>query len=681
MIKRFTLKSPTWRILIILLLGAIGLVCWTLFTPSSFRSLEDRLQNPTAEDVSYLVTYLKLNAEDPDLQVQICEAFTKLQSSSITAVPELIKLYEVSSDSSKIQNAVTESFRAIGVDALSKLLTSKDLTISLAAAKALVVLKNASVPELLKLLNEKATPTPIVAIWALGKIGPAASPAQKPLLSLLNEKQLLLRKNAIQALGLIGLAKESDIQQLAQGLQDREPDIRTETLYSLSRFEENARCIADRILPLLNDPDSTVQLTAAKALGLIRPTARHIALGLLDILKDEERDAELRKEVTRSLGRIGRHVEHLWRDALMHKDVKIRMTTVWALTQIGPEAESAIPALVQSLIDSEENVRVYATEALVKLGKPSVPPLINALNTDNIELRKSIVHTLGKLGTDGAKHLLPVLDDKENGVRLAAIDAIATLGQDGQLATNKLIAILNNPDIQIRKSVVLALAKIEVKTERVIMELTRSLREEEHKEVQLALMQALGSIGPQAESAVPVLVSRLREKDLELRLAALDALAEFKEAAKSAIPILVKLLGDTESELSNAASNTLSRIGKPSVDPLLAALSSKDKSVRKYAARSLGHLEPDAKVILPALLTLFDDEEPEVCVAALQAVANYGPVAASVIPKLEEMIKDESKKEISEQAKLTLEKVTPKTSEEESEPPQQENDRQSPRSS
>jgi HEAT repeat protein len=89
---------------------------------------------------------------------------------------------------------------------------------------------------------------------------------------------------------------------------------------------------------LLMDDDPEVRQAVAVALVKLHPEAKVAAIQVLnDLLKDK----------------------NWW----------VRKTTAEALGNIGPDAESAVPALTKSLQDADDNVRKAAAEALKKIRK------------------------------------------------------------------------------------------------------------------------------------------------------------------------------------------------------------------------------------------------------------------------------------------------------------------------
>jgi len=87
--------------------------------------------------------------------------------------------------------------------------------------------------------------------------------------------------------------------------------------------------------------------------------------------------------------------------ALEDSDEYVRMYAAEALGKIG--SETAIPGLLKALEDSDEYVRRDAAEALGNIGsETAIPGLLKALEHSNKDVRGNAVEALGKIGSETA---------------------------------------------------------------------------------------------------------------------------------------------------------------------------------------------------------------------------------------------------------------------------------------
>lgn len=89
-----------------------------------------------------------------------------------------------------------------------------------------------------------------------------------------------------------------------------------------------------------------------------------------------------------------------------------------------------IDSLIETLKDSDVEIRLYAGLALAQLGAPAVEPLLKALDGPDKNARAGAAYALGQLGTEAlpAKpRLLKALKDNEKDVRRQAAYALSRL--------------------------------------------------------------------------------------------------------------------------------------------------------------------------------------------------------------------------------------------------------------
>lgn len=104
-------------------------------------------------------------------------------------------------------------------------------------------------------------------------------------------------------------------------------------------------------------------------------------------------------------------------------------------------AQSALPALVEAMTDSNSSVRNAAKEALVRIGPYALSTLREALlNDKNVEIRQAAAEVIGKMGPD-AREQIPALINAAEDAALRK-NAVAALGQIGEEAVPALVRSL-----------------------------------------------------------------------------------------------------------------------------------------------------------------------------------------------------------------------------------------------
>jgi HEAT repeat protein len=101
-------------------------------------------------------------------------------------------------------------------------------------------------------------------------------------------------------------------------------------------------------------------------------------------------------------------------------------------------------------------------------------------------------------------------------------------------------------------------------------------------------------------------IEALDDKNRLVRMGAAEALGELHDPR--GVEPLIKLLQDPDRELAGHVSAQLTRIGTPSIKPLVALLTSENASIRSIAVSTLGHIR-DHRVVEPVGRMLFDADQ------------------------------------------------------------------------
>ena len=172
------------------------------------------------------------------------------------------------------------------------------------------------------------------------------------------------------------------------------------------------------------------------------------------------RDAVRRAEASETLIAMGpESIDALIR-GVSDKNPRVREMSAWTLSEIGVPTARVVPALISTLADPDENIRVMGSVALQNLGEPAVPYLIDALKAESAEIRLNAAYALGEIGTP-LDTILPALvstlTDPEWNVRRLVVRALVTIGSP---ALDSLIQALNSDDPDLRRMAERALGDI-----------------------------------------------------------------------------------------------------------------------------------------------------------------------------------------------------------------------------
>ncbi len=249
------------------------------------------------------------------------------------------------------------------------------------------------------------------------------------------EKQPAVRLELATALGRFGPAAATAVKPLADCLPDPDAKLRTAAAAALGRIGPDASAAAPALLARLADTDPGVKREAVAAVSRVKPAEPStVAAALVKLLGPA--DATLRREVLESLGRLGDHgtatVTAVGTE-LGHADVEVRLAAAQTLNRFGPAATAASDRLTTAFrSDGSPRLREAAARTLVAVWKSEPGTAITALADrlpldPAVEVRVTIAELLGGYGAT-AGPALPALrrarSDADPRVRQAATEAI-----------------------------------------------------------------------------------------------------------------------------------------------------------------------------------------------------------------------------------------------------------------
>lgn len=207
-----------------------------------------------------------------------------------------------------------------------------------------------------------------------------------------------LRWKAAEILAKLGPDANESGSALVAALRDPDPHVQAVCASALAKVGVPADIAVPLLGELLKSGDAVV---VARALSQYKAAASPALPALVELLQDESRSVEARWNAARTIGKIG------------------------------PEAVSAVPALMKFLKDKDGTLREHCAEAIGDIG-PGVGPeaitaLIPVLSDPVTRVRRDAVRSLGYIGP-AAREAVPeikkLVEDKEEMVREAARAAL-----------------------------------------------------------------------------------------------------------------------------------------------------------------------------------------------------------------------------------------------------------------
>lgn len=551
-----------------------------------------------------------------------------------------------------------EKSREALIQKLIDALDNRNELVSEKAVELLTEIGEPAVPFLIKALkikfNNKITIT-------LGNMGMEADNAVPELIRASSSEGINYNSgNFLESLKLIGLPA---VPYIAKDLKQRNSKLR----YSMKYLgDEINKEVLGLLCKELKSEYPEDRGNAVVAIGTLHYKTKEILPVLIQSANDV--DENVRKSAVRILKEKYANKKELLPEIINGiKDTDTKLE----FGRLGPEAKEKVEALMKFLGDKKNLVDEHQKS-------------INALET------------LEKIGPDAEEAvplLLQIAQDFERETRLGALKAITAIKPDSQQAVSLLIKFMKDTQeyIDNRMCALKALIKIKPKSKEIITALIQILEPEYEKEnknedndneygkkdMQEKAMDALGSIGKDAKEAVPVL-ERIVNKKEETWFKAVSALIKIEPESKEIMPalkgalkdesedirentvpvlaelaakgneealtMLVQCLDDKYWKTSMDASDELKLIYKfnATIQVLIKSLNNNDNKIRVSVAKLLEEMGPRAKEAVPALIKALDDKDHDVRFAVIDALAEMGPDAKEAVPVLVNIVREKN---------------------------------------
>jgi len=365
-----------------------------------------------------------------------------------------------------------------------------------------------------------------------------------------------------------------------------------------------------------------------------------------------------------------------WIEALHDVDANIRREAAQSLDSYDPDAHALVPALFDTLGDSDPEVRRLGARALGLLGNESdLAPLLERVRNDNAMLRATALEALGPLVASTGdecnprKRMSPVpeavlsvliqgLGDGITDVRLAALASLRRIGPDAAAAAPALRKMLR--DGSVHKPAFLTLFDVvgpdelwESGTEDLFSSAVQVSNDADTWSRWRAVT-ALGRFGKLCARPVPApdcgdadlkvalraLEGALEDPELSVRFGAAESLGAFGAKAVGALGAWSEAL-KRDGELAIPSAKALDEIGPTArqtvVSSLLESLRVPTASYGNWVPtlKSLRTLSPEAAQSGILIITeSLKAEDPRSRHAAARTLGELGSQARSAIPAL-----------------------------------------------
>ena len=431
------------------------------------------------------------------------------------------------------------------------------------------------------------------AALALSSIGAPSVPGLKEMLSF---SKANVRSEAAMALGRIGPASDDATSELIRLLGDENERVRQEAANALAAIGEPA---IPTLVDIAKNGSEVQKVSAIRALGskpIADATAKSIIDDALECSDLAVRAAAIVASMNTALSE--ERIHSMARENLGHKDELIRRSMINRLQGVNTLVRLRLkPALIELLTHSDANVASDAAFLLQSMGPDVASEMIDAF-------------------ANAGSH----------------IDSLAAaIAMMGPRISKRLLAGMQDPRDRVREGCAVALGQVRPLPVEGINELSQGLSDRVEG-VQVACLNALGSLGQRAKSTIPMIEAKMRSSNPVLRAKSAKAFFQVSERNEATVRQLAPLVDDSSEEVQLntiqvlLATGPLGRLAMPNVLKHLESSSREIQSAVLAFIASHGRAAEEAAIPLERLLGMSTEKDLQLQI--VNALSQLGKAAA-----------------------------------------------------
>jgi HEAT repeat protein len=153
-------------------------------------------------------------------------------------------------------------------------------------------------------------------------------------------------------------------------------------------------------------------------------------------------------------------------NALKDTDPAVRLSAVWSLREIGQHSQEVVPHLISALQDRDSEVRrysIYALEAVGSNSKEVVPAIIKLIKDEKDSVSLTAISVLATFAPNDKTVVTTLIEAlKDRRTVYASCQALEKIGPAAEAAVPALKRLLNDEDVELRKTAGKTLEKIQL---------------------------------------------------------------------------------------------------------------------------------------------------------------------------------------------------------------------------
>lgn len=385
---------------------------------------------------------------------------------------------------------------------------------------ALTLFEASAVPHGLQLLRQTNPQARMLAAELLGYVGKGNGDVLSALKTATEDRDAQVRRGAVRALGRLGT---ESLPLLLEFLRADDAATRSFAAEALAGIGEDGVSV---LLDAAKDKDPSVRFWVYEGLGAVH--GEHdgrVAAALREGRKDP--DANARAAAAKASSTRLSELPS-WLEDLRHGDVDTRKIAaegmVWMTQEQSVPANEVVPSLAEALADDDPMVRECAATSLAALRAHAwmaVPSLLETLDDENDQVSRAVREAIRTIGIAAAPACMEAQADPSPYVRRLALRGFREACTLPEIAIPALLHSLHDTDRRVRRIAAQGLAELQPSDMGLLL---ASIREEDAI-VRGRVVDVLERIGP---DAVPSLDELLHDSEAAVREAASRALERMK---------------------------------------------------------------------------------------------------------------------------------------------------------
>ncbi len=413
--------------------------------------------------------------------------------------------------------------------------------------------------------------------------------------------------NAAKAIGDIDPTDMEAIPGLIKAMKDESGRVRVAAAQALLKFGPVNKDVVLAFIEASSDNWKQVMYACDEFFSYLGPQQNYVVPDLIEILKKpDERSKRLALTALSNIGQAAAPaLPYILKDI---NDSNLEAHTFGAIIKIKPDPKIIVPELIKILKNQTKSEKLFAASVLEKIGpnaRDAIPALENCIGTNQIEFARALI-TIDPENTKAVEHLerfaempykpnqwtdqpdamyllvkynhnaeknlqglIDALNNQNSRIRLSAASYLGQLGTKANIAIFSLNKVLTDSDPEVRAAAADAILCIssEMQERKEACNVIFSLLDGKYFEgndnlfmAQVRAADALETFGPSEAWTVPMLITRLNDKNIRIRLEAIDAIGNIGPEARDAIPYLEQLLKNSNWQIRTHASGTIKKI-------------------------------------------------------------------------------------------------------------------------